>query len=172
MHCPVKLHFFYGFFLVKSDFTNFLHCESVKSYFQVQQLLDMMELSDGVMLLGESYGGKTKALKTLAASLQAAQGPNGKAPSCVILNPKAMKIDQLYGWFDADEWKDGILATSFRHFDSLPKEVSFKPLFFVKWYFSSLGVTDETFQLARSIFCLQVEIIILLSEPKVSSIIR
>ena len=121
----------------------------------------MMELSDGVMLLGESYGGKTKALKTLAASLQAAQGPNGKAPSCVILNPKAMKIDQLYGqifyekkkfreidiffvyfqnffsvksilvsriflagWFDADEWKDGILATSFRTFASLPENVS------------------------------------------------
>ena len=84
----------------------------------------MMDLSDGVMLLGESYGGKTKALKTLAASLQAAQGSNGKAPSCVILNPKAMKIDQLYGWFDADEWRDGILATNFRHFYSLPKEVS------------------------------------------------
>ena len=85
----------------------------------------MMDLSDGVMLLGESYGGKTKALKILAASLQAAEGTNGKAPSQIILNPKAMKIDQLYGWFDADEWKDGILATNFRHFDSLPEHVSY-----------------------------------------------
>jgi dynein heavy chain len=88
---------------------------------KVQQLHEMMDLSDGVMLLGESYGGKTKACKILAASLQAAQGPNGKAPTCVILNPKAIKIDQLYGCFDNDEWKDGILATNFRQFASLPE---------------------------------------------------
>ena len=37
---------------------------------QVQQLYDMMDLSDGVMLLGEPYGGKTKAWKILAASLK------------------------------------------------------------------------------------------------------
>ena len=86
----------------------------------------MMDLSDGVMLLGESYGGKTKACKILAASLQAAQGSNGKAPTCVILNPKAIKIDQLYGYFDKDdEWKDGIMATNFRQFASLPEHVIF-----------------------------------------------
>ena len=92
---------------------------------KVQQLCDMMDLSDGVMLLGESYGGKTKSIKILAASLQAAQGSNGKAPTCVILNPKAIKIDQLYGYFDKDdEWKDGIMATNFRQFASLPEHVS------------------------------------------------
>ena len=31
---------------------------------KVQQLYDMMDLSDGVMLLGDSYGGKTMATKT------------------------------------------------------------------------------------------------------------
>ena len=87
------------------------------------QLYDMMDLSDGVMLLGDSYGGKTKSIKILAASLQAAQGSNGKAPTCVILNPKAIKIDQLYGYFDNDEWKDGILATNFRQFAALPERV-------------------------------------------------
>ena len=91
---------------------------------KVQQLYDMMDLSDGVMLLGESYGGKTKACKILAASLQAAQGSNGKAPTCVILNPKAIKIDQLYGYFDNDEWKDGILATCFRQFAGFSENVS------------------------------------------------
>ncbi len=87
------------------------------------QLYDMMDLSDGVMLLGGSYGGKTKACKILASSLQAAKGSSGKAPTCVILNPKAIKIDQLYGYFDNDEWKDGILATNFRQFAGLPPEV-------------------------------------------------
>ena len=96
---------------------------------KVQQLYDMMDLSDGVMLLGDSYGGKTTATKTLAASLQkvaegqraAAEGGGPaaaakRALTCVILNPKAMKIDQLYGCFLKDEWQDGILATNFRQF--------------------------------------------------------
>ena len=88
----------------------------------------MMDLSDGVMLLGESYGGKTKSIKILAASLQAAQGSSGKAPTCVILNPKAIKIDQLYGYFNDDEWKDGILATCFRNFAGFSENVSIYPI--------------------------------------------
>ena len=92
--------------------------------YSVTQLYDMMDLSDGVMLLGESYGGKTKSIKILAASLQAAQGSSGKAPTCVILNPKAIKIDQLYGYFNDDEWKDGILATCFRNFAGFSENVS------------------------------------------------
>jgi hypothetical protein len=91
------------------------------------QLYDMMDLSDGVMLLGESYGGKTKSIKILAASLQAVQGSSGKAPTCVILNPKAIKIDQLYGYFNDDEWKDGILATCFRNFAGFSENVSNYP---------------------------------------------
>ena len=38
--------------------------------FKVQQLYDMMDLSEGIMLLGEPYGGKTMAWKILAASLK------------------------------------------------------------------------------------------------------
>ena len=89
---------------------------------KVQQLYDMMDLSDGVMLLGDSYGGKTTATKMLAASVQQVAGANKRALTCVILNPKAMKIDQLYGCFLKDEWKDGILATNFRQFSALPRE--------------------------------------------------
>ena len=29
---------------------------------------------------------------------------------------------QLYGYFDNDEWKDGILAANFRYFSALPRE--------------------------------------------------
>ena len=96
---------------------------------KVQQLYDMMDLSDGVIVLGnmeivftvfrmksllktlcifylgDSYGGKTMATKMLAASLQAVAGEGKKALTCVILNPKAMQIEQLYGHFDKDEWR-------------------------------------------------------------------
>ena len=41
----------------------------------------------------------------LAASLQAVAGEGKKALTCVILNPKAMQIEQLYGHFDKDEWR-------------------------------------------------------------------
>ena len=45
--------------------------------------------------LGGSFGGKTKACKVLAASLTAVKGSTGKPPTCVLLNPKSVKIDQV-----------------------------------------------------------------------------
>ena len=86
------------------------------------------------------------ATKMLAASLQAVAGEGKRALTCLILNPKAMQIEQLYGHFEKDEWKvryhndylfclgfglknesihslqDGILANNFRQFSSLPKD--------------------------------------------------
>ncbi len=53
----------------------------------------MLILSDGVMLLGECYGGKTKAWKTLAASLKAT---DSVAPACVVVNPKAIRYNLYY----------------------------------------------------------------------------
>ena len=33
----------------------------------------------------------------------------------IIMNPKAMTINQMYGFFDElNEWNDGILATTYR----------------------------------------------------------
>jgi len=46
-------------------------------------------------LIGGSFGGKTKAYKILAASLQSVKGSTGKPPTCVLLNPKSVKIDQV-----------------------------------------------------------------------------
>ncbi len=89
---------------------------------KVQQLYDMMDLSEGLMLLGDPFGGKTMAWKVLAASLKGIAGPCGLAPACVVLNPKAIQIDQLYGYFENDEWRDGILARNFRQFSNMPVE--------------------------------------------------
>ncbi|QQP52952.1 Uncharacterized protein FKW44_005260, partial [Caligus rogercresseyi] len=84
---------------------------------KVQQLYDMMDLSDGVMLLGGSFAGKTEACQVLAKSLASV---TGKSPTTVVVNPKAIQIDQMYGYFDNDEWVDGILAKYFRQFAALP----------------------------------------------------
>ena len=47
---------------------------------------------------------------------------------------KSILISRIFlaGWFDADEWKDGILATSFRTFASLPENVSRIFFYFMK----------------------------------------
>ena len=89
---------------------------------KVQQLFDMMDLSDGVMLLGDPFGGKSQAWKILSSSLKATLFKPDLAPSCIVLNPKALKNDQLYGFFENDEWRDGILAKNFRTFASMPEE--------------------------------------------------
>ena len=44
--------------------------------------------------------------------------------------------------------------------------------FMKKCYFSCMGVTDKTFQLARSVFSFHVEIFFLMDEPKVSLVIK
>ena len=58
------------------------------------------------------------ATKMLAASLQAVAGEGKKALTCVILNPKAMQIEQLYGHFEKDEWK---VYTIFFSFEAVVK---------------------------------------------------
>ena len=41
-----------------------------------------------------------------------------------------------------------------------------------QWYFSTLGVPDKTFQLARSIFSFHVDMFFLLDTPRVSLVIN
>nr|XP_040564670.1 dynein heavy chain 7, axonemal-like [Lepeophtheirus salmonis] len=112
---------------------------------KVQQLYDMMDLCDGVMLLGGSFGGKTLACKILASGLNTV---SGKSPHMVVVNPKAIKIDQMYGYFDNDEWVDGILAKNFRQFTSLPsserKWLIFDGPIDSSWIENMNTVLDET----------------------------
>lgn len=73
------------------------------------------------MLIGEPYGGKTTILRTLAnaLTLMHEQGDEyGTITKCFILNPKAITLGQLYGYFDpiSAEWTDGVCALAFRRF--------------------------------------------------------
>lgn len=75
------------------------------------------------MLVGEPYGGKTTVLRTLADALTLMhnQGDeNGLMIKYFVINPKAITLNQLYGYFDpiSSEWTDGICAFTFRQFVS------------------------------------------------------
>ena len=70
------------------------------------------------MIVGKAFGGKTTIYKCLAKSL-ATFYKQDKFVSTVVVNPKSMTIEQLFGYFDeCNEWKDGILATSLRTFSN------------------------------------------------------
>ena len=65
----------------------------------------------GVMLIGESYGGKSSSLNSLAR----AQQRLGFSVKTAVINPKSVTIAQLYGTNDAaGEWVDGVLSKIFK----------------------------------------------------------
>ena len=77
-------------------------------------------LYDGIMIVGTAFGGKTSIYKALAKALGRQNKYKGeKFVSTVVVNPKSVTIQQLFGYFDeCHEWKDGILATSLRAFSN------------------------------------------------------
>lgn len=68
--------------------------------------------------MGLSYGAKTSAYRVLAGALtdMHESGDMENRTRCFVINPKSVYIGQLYGQFDAisHEWKDGVLAKTFR----------------------------------------------------------
>ncbi|CAL1672089.1 unnamed protein product [Lasius platythorax] len=75
------------------------------------------------MLVGEPFGGKTVVLRILADALTLMHkhgDENGSPTRYFVLNPKAITLGQLYGYFDpvSSEWTDGVCASAFRRFVS------------------------------------------------------
>lgn len=73
---------------------------------KIIQTFEMIHIRDGIIIIGEAHAGKSTIIKTLAEVL-------GLLDDKIILetvNPGAVTIDQLYGYFDekSKEWKDGI----------------------------------------------------------------
>lgn len=100
---------------------------SATKYFveKVYQLYEMLHIRAGIMVIGDSFAGKTTTYRVLIKALAILkQHPlptteiKENHPMCTIINPKSVTIDQLYGGFDAKshEFRDGILAINFKHF--------------------------------------------------------
>lgn len=92
---------------------------------KVCQLHEMLHIRPGIMIIGDSFAGKTTAYRVLAKAMAILQQNTTTTtemteshPACTIINPKSVTIGQLYGVFDSSshEWRDGILAINFKHF--------------------------------------------------------
>ena len=96
---------------------------------KVMQIYEMMLVRHGLMIVGDSMGGKTTAYQILAEVLREIK--NDKDATIEehgviyrIINPKAINMGQLYGRFDpaSHEWFDGVLANTFREMAYTPSK--------------------------------------------------
>ena len=73
-----------------------------------------MAIRHANMLIGLSGTGKTTVIKTLASALSSLPGENKVIVH--TLNPKAVSLNCLFGYYDAktSEWKDGIISKIMR----------------------------------------------------------
>lgn len=85
------------------------------------QLYETMCVRWGVMLVGPTGGGKTAVLHCLAFALNylyenEIQGPHFRPVTMQTMNPKAVHINELYGYVDPKtlEWQDGLLGLAVR----------------------------------------------------------
>lgn len=99
---------------------------------KVYQLYEMLHIHyAGIMIVGDSFAGKTTTYRILAKALEILEQQHQQQhqdqqttvlkespPVYSIINPKSVTIGQLYGGFDvkSHEWRDGIVAINFKHF--------------------------------------------------------
>ncbi|XP_053593796.1 dynein axonemal heavy chain 3 [Microplitis demolitor] len=90
---------------------------------KIIQIYEMILVRHGLMIVGDTLGGKTEAYKILAdalGDLSMNKRSNIKEFKTIyrVINPKAISIGLLYGNFDpvSHEWKDGVIANTFREY--------------------------------------------------------
>jgi dynein heavy chain len=80
------------------------------------QTYEMIVVRHGMMIVGYSFGGKTKVLHSLASALGIMETTQHENKALLTtMNPKAITMGQLYGIVDqSGEWNDGVLSKAFR----------------------------------------------------------
>jgi dynein heavy chain, axonemal len=86
---------------------------------KIIQLYEMITVRHGLMVVGDSYAGKTSAMAVLAGALSQLKelGLMEEMKTHIqIINPKSITMGQLYGLTDpvSKDWTDGVLAVWFR----------------------------------------------------------
>ena len=108
-------------------------------------------LRHGLMIVGETMSGKTKAIKCLSKALM-----KKSKVEVHIINPKSIIVEQLYGAPDpvSQDWKDGVLAQGIRKFcDNLTEGYQWIVLdgpVDAKWIESMNTVMDDNKKLCLS----------------------
>ncbi|GFH18559.1 uncharacterized protein HaLaN_15385, partial [Haematococcus lacustris] len=88
---------------------------------QVMQLYETFNVRFGVMLVGPTGGGKTCCYRTLQQAMgrlrqQEHPHPSFQTVHTAVLNPKAVKMGELYGEYSSltNEWHDGLASSLIR----------------------------------------------------------
>lgn len=92
---------------------------------KVLQLNQIMKLQHGIMLVGPTGCGKTRAWQSLLSALTTVDGIKGES---YIIDPKSINKEELYGKLDNTtlEWVDGIFTWTLRRIVDNAKGESFK----------------------------------------------
>ncbi|KAH8250122.1 hypothetical protein KR026_005577 [Drosophila bipectinata] len=79
---------------------------------KVVQMYETMMTRHSTMLVGPTGGGKTVVINALVK----AQTHMGLPTKCLVLNPKACSVVELYGYLDMEtrDWIDGLFSNIFR----------------------------------------------------------
>ena len=99
---------------------------------KVVQLQELLDVRHSVMLIGTAGCGKT----TIWKMLQACHNLGQVKPTAlsVIVNPKAVTSDELYGYMTlAKDWKDGVLSIIMRGMSKNYKELGYHEYQTNKW---------------------------------------
>lgn len=97
-----------------------MHLQPIDAFIEkCIQTYEMMVVMHGFMLVGNPFGGKTSLIHLLAETLnlQNQLGQGEEKVKYETINPKALTMGQLYGYFGevSHEWSNGVVANMFRY---------------------------------------------------------